>query len=162
LKQYACSPFWKVRGCVALAYQHLLQADAQTTLVHLMDLAKNGNYLQQSAAVTALAEPQLFYSSDLVIPALELQRVVLCCIHAVPLWERKREDFRVLRRALGHTVSVVTAAAPERGFALLAECATWDDADITWVLRENLRKKRLAKFIRDFVRSSEVLAPLLD
>jgi hypothetical protein len=44
----------------------------------------------------------------------------------------------------------------------LSECATWNDADITWVLRENLRKKRLAKFIRDFVRNSEVLAPLLD
>ncbi len=162
LKQYACSPFWRIRECVAMAYQQLLQADAQMTLAHLMELARSGNYLQQRAAVTALAEPQLFYSSDLVVPALELQRVVLCYVHAVPTWERKREDFRVLRRALGHTVSVVTAAAPEKGFALLAECATWGDADITWVLRENLRKKRLAKFIRDFVRSSEVLAPLLD
>lgn len=162
LKQYACSQFWRVREFVAMAYQRLLQADAQTTLAHLMELAKNGNYLQQRAAVTTLAEPQLFYSSDLVIPALEVQRIVLCGIHAVPVRDRKREDFRVLRRALGHTVSVVTAAAPEKGFALLSECATWNDADITWVLRENLRKKRLAKFIRDFVRNSEILAPLLD
>jgi hypothetical protein len=162
LKHYACSPFWRIREAVAMAYQRLLQADSQTTLAHLMELARSGNYLQQRAAVTTLAEPQLFYSSDLVVPALEVQRIVLCYMHAVPVRERKREDFRVLRRALGHTVSVVTAAAPEEGFALLSECATWNDADITWVLRENLRKKRLAKFLRDFVRSSAVLAPLLD
>lgn len=162
LKQYACSSFWRVREFVSMAYQRLLQADAPTTLVQLMELARSGNYLQQRAAVTTLAEPELFYSSDLVVPALEVQRIVLCYIHTVPVRERKREDFRVLRRALGHTVSVVTAAAPEEGFALLSECATWNDADITWVLRENLRKKRLAKFIRDFVRNSDVLAPLLD
>jgi hypothetical protein len=35
---------------------------------------------------------------------------------------------------------------PERGFALMRECASWDDPDINWVLRENLKKKRLAKF----------------
>lgn len=162
LKQYASSPFWKVCDFVAMAYQRLLQADARTTLLQLMELAQSGNYLQQRAAVTTLAEPQLFYSTDLVGPALEVQRVVLASVRTVPAWERRREDFRILRRALGHTVSVVTAAAPAEGFALLAECATWNDADINWVLRENLRKKRLAKFIRDFVRNSEVLAPLLD
>jgi hypothetical protein len=162
LKQYACSPLWKVCDFVAMAYQKLLRADSRTTFAHLMELAKSGNYLQQRAAVTTLAEPQLFDSSELVVPALEVQRVVLSSVHTVPVWERKREDFRVLRRALGHTVSVVTAAAPEKGFALLSECATWGDADITWVLRENLRKKRLAKYICDFVRNSEVLAPLLD
>jgi hypothetical protein len=35
---------------------------------------------------------------------------------------------------------------PEQGFALMRECASWDDVDINWVLRENLKKKRLAKF----------------
>src|SRR5262249_2276278 len=157
-----CGPFWRVREYVAIAYQRLLQADAHTTLAHLMELAKSGNYLQQRAAVITLAEPELFYNADLVVPALEVQRTVLCYLHTVPARERRREDFRILRRALGHTISVVTAAAPEEGFALLSECATWDDADINWVLRENLRKKRLAKFIRDFVSNSEVLAPLLD
>jgi hypothetical protein len=28
----------------------------------------------------------------------------------------------------------------------MRECASWNDADITWILRENLKKKRLAKF----------------
>jgi hypothetical protein len=162
LEQYACSSFWRIRECVSMAYQQLLQADVQGTLVRIMELARSGNYFQQRAAVTALSEPQLFCNTDLVAPALELHQIVLASVHSVPAWERKREDFRILRRALGHTISVVIAAAPEEGFALLAECATWSDADIIWILRENLRKKRLAKYLRDFVHSSRVLAPLLD
>ncbi|HEY6539671.1 MAG TPA: hypothetical protein VIZ18_01995, partial [Ktedonobacteraceae bacterium] len=66
--------------------------------------------------------------------------------HAMPLSERKREDVRILRQAMGYALSVMTAALPDQGFALMRECASWDDADINWILRENLKKKRLAKF----------------
>ena len=38
-------------------------------------------------------------------------------------------------------------AAPEKGFVLMRQCASWNDPDINWVLRENLKKKRLAKFV---------------
>src|SRR5437763_2444220 len=92
LEYHASSPFWKVCDFVAMAYQRLLQADAHTTLAHLMELARSGNYLQQRAAVTTLAEPQLFYSADLVVPALEVQRIVLSYVRAVPVRERRRED----------------------------------------------------------------------
>jgi hypothetical protein len=39
----------------------------------------------------------------------------------------------------------------------MRECAAWNDADVAWILRENLKKKRLAKFARD----TEVVARLL-
>src|SRR2546421_9103978 len=80
--------------------------------------------------------------------ALEIQRAVLRRLHQAPAAERKREDFRALRKALGYTLSVVTAAAPEEGFALMRDGVAWGDADIVWVLRENLKKKRLAKFAK--------------
>ena len=47
--------------------------------------------------------------------ALAIQQLVLERLHAMPVTERKREDVRALRQALGYTVSVVVAAAPERG-----------------------------------------------
>jgi len=53
---------------------------------------------------------------------------------------------------------VVVAVTPERGFALMRECARWGDADINWVLRENLKKKRLAKFAEHGAMLSELLA----
>jgi hypothetical protein len=39
----------------------------------------------------------------------------------------------------------------------MRECASLNDGDVTWILRENLKKKRLAKFVED----TEVLAKLL-
>ncbi len=157
LNQYACSPYWRIREGVAIAYQHLLNADPKAAIARLKDLASSGNYLQQRAAVAAIAEPPLLYNPDLLTAALELQRIVLERMRNAPLTVRKNEDFRVLRRALGYTLSVITAAGPEQGFALMRECASWGDPDITWILRENLRKKRLAKFSQDTAVVSRLL-----
>ncbi len=158
LNHYACSSYWRVRECVTLSYQHLLGAVPQNCIPHLMDMATSGNYLQQRAAVTAVAEPHLLYSPELLSVALDLQRIVLARVHKVPLSERKNEDFRTLKRSLGYTLSVVAAADPEQGFALMRECATWNDTDVTWILRENLKKKRLAKFTQDTALLSQLLA----
>jgi hypothetical protein len=147
LGKHACSPLWRVREGVALAFQRLLPVATRETVNYLMILATQGNYFQQRAAIAAIAEPGLLHTPNLVNAALEIQHVILERIHATLVTERKREDFRSLRQASGYTVSVVTAAAPERGFALMRECAAWSDPDITWILRENLKKKRLAKFV---------------
>jgi hypothetical protein len=157
LDHYACSSHWRVREGVAIAYQHLLVAEPQETVAHLVELAASGNYLQQRATIAAIAEPPLLYTSTMIAAALKLQRIVLERLREAPAADRKSENFRTLRRTLGYTVSVVTAAAPEEGFALMRECATWNDADVAWILRENLKKKRLAKFARD----TEVVARLL-
>ena len=92
--------------------------------------------------------------------ALAIQRFVLGRVHELSATDRKREDVRVLRQSLGYTLSVVTAAAPEKGFALMRDCAKWDDADINWILRENLKKKRLAKYVEHTEKVSKLLAKM--
>ncbi len=146
LERYACSACWRVREGAATAFQRLLGSAPQDTMNFLILLATQGNYLQQRAAIAAIAEPPLLRSPDIVCMALDIQQIVLERLHASSALDRKREDFRVLRQALGYTISVITAAAPAKGFTLMRECATWKDTDITWILRENLKKKRLAKF----------------
>ena len=158
LGQHACSTSWRIREGVALAYQRLLPAAPQETINCLTGLAANGNYYQQRAAVGAIAEPPLLHTPDIIAAALTIQQVVLGRLHLAPGADRKREDFRTLRQALGYTVSVVTAAAPEKGFVLMRNCAAWGDADIKWVLRENLKKKRLAKFVEEVEELSQLLA----
>jgi hypothetical protein len=147
LERHACSVCSRIRDGVATAFQRLLGAAPQDTMNFLILLATQGNYLQQRATIAAIAESPLLRSSDIVFMALDIQQIVLERLHAAPALDRKREDFRVLRQALGYTLSVVTAAAPSRGFALMRECAGWRDSDINWILRENLKKKRLAKFV---------------
>lgn len=158
LKHYACSGHWRIRESVALAYQHLLASVPFDTVEHLTKLAQTGNYLQQRATVAAIAEPPLLYKTDLVDAALNIQRIVLERLRVAPMYDRRTEDLRTLRKTLGYTISVVTAANPEQGFALMRECASWNDADITWILKENLKKKRLAKFAEDMKAISVMLA----
>ena len=90
--------------------------------------------------------------------ALTIQRFVLKRLHELPVTVRRREDVRALRQSLGYTLSVVTAATPEQGFALMRDCASWNDTDINWILRENLKKKRLAKFVEHTEKVSKLLA----
>ncbi len=146
LDRCASSGSWRIREGVAMAFQRLLPAAPRETLSHLHQLASTGHYLQQRAAIAAVAEPALLNTPDMVSGALGMQRVVLEHLHQATAAERKREDVRALRKTLGYTLSVVTAATPEEGFALMRECAAWGDADVLWVLRENLKKRRMAKF----------------
>lgn len=149
LADYADHAAWRVREGAAIGFQRLLTSAPQETIRYLQNMATRGNYLRQRAAIAAIAEPSLLHTDELVEAALAIQRIVLERMRCAPAQDRRREQFRSLRQSLGYTLSVVTAAAPASGFALMRECAGWGDADITWVLRENLKKKRLAKFTED-------------
>jgi hypothetical protein len=158
LGRYASSNSWRVREGVAIAFQHLLPAAPEETITYLMMLAAEGTSFQQRASIAAVAEPPLLHTPEIIKAALSIQRVVLERVHTVPVAERRREDFRALRQALGYTLSVVTAATPEKGFDLMRQCASWGDPDINWILRENLKKKRLAKFVEHTEKLSRMLA----
>lgn len=146
LGQYACSMCWRVREGAKMGLQRLLEAAPRETLSYLTILAQQGNYYQQRAALAAVSEPPLLITIEQIYAALSLHRVVFDRLHDASALERKREDFRWLRRALGYTVSLLAAAAPEEGFALMRTVAAWNDSDANWILRENLKKKRLAKY----------------
>ncbi|GCE03680.1 hypothetical protein [Dictyobacter aurantiacus] len=157
LSHYACSRSGHITEAVATAFQHLLGVDAPTTMSYLSRLAISDSFLQQRAAIASIAESRLLYGTELAEGALQLQRTVLEHILQVPLSERKCEDFRVLRRTLGYTLSVVAAALPAKGFAFMRECALWNDSDVNWILRENLKKKRLAKYSQEIAVVTELL-----
>jgi hypothetical protein len=157
LARYARSTAWRVREATAIALQKLLITAPDETLLMLMNLLDQGDCLQLRACLAAVSETALLTSEQFITSALIIQRVALEYLHALPTTERKRADVRVLRQALGYTLSVVTAASPDDGFALMCEIATWNDPDINWVLRENLKKRRLARF-RDY--ADKVLALL--
>ncbi len=158
LKHFASSSSWRVREGVAIALQRLLPVNPQKTIEFLLELARKGNCFQQRASIAAIAEPSLLQTPAMIDAALEIQRLVLERLHALPAAVRKREDVRALRQSLGYTLSVVAAAAPEKGFALMRDCAGWSDPDVNWILRENLRKKRLAKFVAHTEEVAKLLA----
>jgi len=158
LEHFASSSSWRVREGVAMALQRLLPVMPQETIEFLIELATMGNCFQQRASIATIAEPSLLQTPAIIDAALAIQRLVLERLHALPAAVRKREDVRALRQSLGYTLSVVAAAAPEKGFALMRDCAGWDDPDVNWILRENLKKKRLAKFVEHTEKVAKLLA----
>jgi hypothetical protein len=143
LHRAASDPRWRVRELVAAALQRMLAADWPRTLAALHTWLAEADPLVIRAAAAAVAEPPLLADTRRGAEALAIQAGALAWLAGVPPAGRRVERVRTLRRALGYTVSVAAAAAPEAGFALLERLAASSDPDLQWIARENLKKTRL-------------------
>ncbi|HEU5329206.1 MAG TPA: hypothetical protein VFU78_14005 [Thermomicrobiales bacterium] len=146
LRRGASDGRWRARELVATALQRMLAADWPRTLDALAGWARANDPLVVRAAVAASAEPPLLTSPERGREALAILALALDTLAALPAEQRRAEPARVLRQALGYAVSVATVAAPDEGFALLARLAQSGDADLHWIARENLKKRRLARW----------------
>ncbi len=137
---------WRVREMVAMTLQRMLAADWGRTYKALSAWAADGDPLVIRAAVAGVAEPPLLTSPARGENALAIQRLAVERFAGVPAHMRRSENVRTLRQALGFTVSVAVAAAPDDGFRLLEQLAASGDEDLRWIARENLKKGRLKKW----------------
>jgi hypothetical protein len=135
---------WRVREVVALALQRLLDADWDRTTGVLLDWVAADDPLVVRAAAAAVAEPPLLGSENRRASAAEVQRHAVDRFRGYPAQARGTPPVRVLRQALGFTVSVVVAATGD--FGLLEGMAASGDPDLRWVVRENLKKGRLRRW----------------
>ncbi len=140
------SPLWRLHEGVAMGLQRALAQNWPGTLAAMRRAEGAASPLQWRALVAAVAEPPLLKDPAHAADALALHDRALDAFHALPGEVRRREDVRTLRQALGYSVSVIVAAAPEAGFARMLVWAAWGDPDVAWLLRENLKKKRLSSW----------------
>lgn len=143
VRRAAEDPRWRLREAAAQAIQRALPADPASGLATLGEWAARGGWLLLRAVAAGLADPPLLTGPGFAEAALRLHAVVLERLVAGA--DRRDPDFRVLRQGLGFSLSVVVAAAPDEGFALLRSLAESPDRDLAWVLRSNLSKARLAR-----------------
>jgi hypothetical protein len=146
LRRAAGDPRWRRREAVAMALQRIGEADPAALLSLLDSWLEDGSFLELRAVAAALAHPPLLGEPAFTRQALSLAERILERTAAASPEARKQEDFRVLRQGLGYALSVLVAAEPKEGFALLERWAARRDPDLNWVLRENLKKKRLARW----------------
>ena len=155
LRRAASDPRWRTREGVCMGLQRMLSVKPLQSLEALKEWVKAGNPFEMRAAAAAVAEPYLLRDDHFTLPALELQQAVLEQLGK--LTERNSEGFRVLRKGLGYTLSVVVSAMPEEGFALMQSLASLPDRDIQWILRENLKKNRLVRKYPERVQAIKAL-----
>jgi hypothetical protein len=155
LRSLASDPRWRVREGVAMALQQLLLSRAWDTVAELGRWVERGDLLQLRAAAAGVAEPAVLKQPGMPEAALELHRGILPVVAQAS--DRRSEAFRVLRQALGYTLSVVVCELPESGFAFLRELMAANDVDVLWIVNQNLKKNRLLRRFPDRVQALRVL-----
>jgi hypothetical protein len=157
LRRAAGDPRWRRREAVAMALQRIGEADPAALLALLSSWLQSASCLEMRAVAAALAHPPLLKDPAFTRRALALADRVLSRVAAAAPATRREEDYRTLRQGLGYALSVLAAAEPEKGFALLERWAARRDPDVAWILRENLKKKRLAAHAGRVARLSAAL-----
>jgi hypothetical protein len=144
LRRLAGDSRWRVREGVAMALQRWGDADLPA-LVKEMAAWAEGTWLEQRAAAAALCEPRLLERPVITRRVLKLLDDLTRNVARASAAERKRDDYRVLRQGLGYCWSVAVAALPAEGQAAMERWLVHADPDVRWVMRENLKKARLAR-----------------
>lgn len=142
LRCLAWDPRWRIREGVCLALQRLGDRD-MGRLIKAVEPWIWGTLLEQRAAAAALCEPRLLRQADhtrLVLQILDQITGLLLIIQ-----DRKNEAFKTLRQGLGYCWSVAVVALPGTGKPLFEKWLVSGDHDIEWIMRENLKKRRLAR-----------------
>jgi hypothetical protein len=143
LRRLANDPRWRMREGVCFALQRLIAARPQLALAALLSWTEDGSWLELRAVAAGVAEPALLRDRAVALLALDLHQLILARV--LESGERRTEPFKVLRKGLAYTLSVVVQALPEEGFAWLARLVETGDADVLWIVRQNLAKNRLRK-----------------
>ena len=65
--------------------------------------------------------------------------------------DRRSNDFKALRKGLGYCWSVAVVALPEVGKQMMEQWFISENKDVRWVMKENLKKKRLLRMDADWV-----------
>jgi hypothetical protein len=141
LRELAADPRWRVREAVAMGLQRVGDRDMDR-LIREVEGWVDGSPLERRAAAAGLCEPRLLGHE---IHARAVVGILDRITASLEGEAGGRGEVRVLRQGLGYCWSVAIVACPEEGKRRLEEWARSDDPDIRWVVRENLKKKRLER-----------------
>jgi len=142
LRRLASDPRWRMREAAAMALQRLGDVDMDRLLAAMQDWSR-GAPLEQRAAAAALCEPRLLKQPRHAAAVLQILDQITASIEQVE--DRRSEGFQALRKGLGYCWSVAVVALPAEGKTLMEKWLRHPDQDIRWVMKENLKKTRLAR-----------------
>jgi hypothetical protein len=149
LRRCASDRRWRIREGVAMALQRLGDAD-MSALIRAMKMWSKGTPLEQRAAAAALCEPRLLGQAKHTRAVLRILDHITASVRKDK--DRKSEDMQTLRQGLGYCWSVAVVALPDEGKRLMEKWLADTDKDIRWIMKENLKKKRLTRMDAGWVR----------
>ncbi len=147
VRAFAVHESWRIRESVAIGIQEIAGNDMHA-IIDVLEKWMEGNALERRAVVAALCEPKLLKEVPVVARILRvLGRITMDFERA----DRLTDGQVALRKALGYGWSVVVAASPEVGKGAFEAIAGNAGKHIRWIVRENLKKKRMMKMDAQWV-----------
>lgn len=151
LARYASHPSWRIREAVAMAIQELPFPDLAARLAFTRRLETPDPFVHR-AIVAGLCEPKNLRGQTGVTGVVDqLGRSTAL----LPRDGKLTEGEEALRKALGYAWSVVLVEAPEGSAKVFEALLEGSGRHLRWVVAENLKKKRLEKWNRDWVGRQE-------
>jgi hypothetical protein len=148
LRAHASDQRWRVREGVAMALQRWGAEDFDALAAAMAEWAR-GSWLERRAAAAALCEPVLLTDDARVEAVVAVLEEATAGVTEAEPAQRRSDDFKAMRKGLGYCWSVAVAAAPAVGRpafeALVERAVAGGDRDLRWIVRENLRKRRLER-----------------
>jgi hypothetical protein len=151
LRECASDGRWRSREAVVMALQRLGLTNMDLLLQEMAEWSQ-GSLLEKRAAVAALCEPALLGDPRHAREVLRLLDGLMASIEEYQ--DRKADEFQAFRKGMGYCWSVGVAALPEEGKKVLEKWFASDDGDVRWIMKQNLRKKRLERMDAEWVRTS--------
>ncbi len=151
LHDLASDPRWRVREGVAMAVQRWAESEPDDAFRVAETWTDDSPFVQRAAAA-AVCEPALIRDAVFARRAIGVVDAVTADVAARP--GRRGADVDALRKALGYGWSVVIVAAPSIGRPAFERWIDSPDPTVRWIVRENLRKARLARLDDAWVAAS--------
>jgi len=153
LRGFASDPRWRMREGVAMALQRLGDQDMDALLREATKWSK-GNPLEQRAAAAGICEPRLLHNAEQAARVLKILNDITASI--AEIGDRKSDAFMALKKGLAYCWSVAVAALPDEGKRNMEQWFTSQDKDVIWIMKENLKKNRLARMDAAWVKAWQV------
>jgi hypothetical protein len=149
LKKLANDGRWRMREAVAFGFQIIGENDFNELKMIFSDWIKDSNNLEKRAILVSLAHPK-FLNKERAKFCFEITDMILRQMD-------KQNNFDVLKKGLGFTISVYAATNPNLGLNFIQHWIGKDQV-IDRILKQNLKKNRLIK--KDPERVNELLNAL--
>lgn len=148
LRKAASDGRWRIREAVAMAL-HMIGHFDMDRLIGIAAKWSDGNCYEQRAAVAGLCEPDLLWDERHAGPVFAILDSVTANVEAGT--GCSTEGTRILKKGLSYCWSVAVAAYPDEGKAAMENWIASGSTAVRRIMRNNLKKKRLAKMDPEWV-----------
>jgi HEAT repeat protein len=146
LGRAAADDRWRVREAAAIAVQRIGDVDAHLLRTLVAGWVGDPDPVVVRAGIAAICEPRLLRDPLTAAAALQACQAATEKLAAIPAPARRSEATRILRKGLAYCWSVAVAASPEQGLRQFFAIDT-GDADLAWVVKQNLIKQRMKRLL---------------